>query len=81
MREQIEAQAELTPRLGEILTQLVPGLSAATQSMSNCGQAFRGSERGRADRRPAARSGMRDFLTIDPAMVERVEVLRGATSP
>ena len=82
-REQIETQAELTPRLGEILTQLVPGLSTTTQSMSNYGQTFRGrSAVVLIDGVPqsTARSGMRDFLTIDPAMVERVEVLRGATS-
>jgi outer membrane receptor protein involved in Fe transport len=82
-REQIDAQAELTPLMGPILTQLVPGLSAGTQSMSNYGQSFRGrSVVVLIDGVPqsTSRSGMRDFMTIDPAMVERVEVLRGATS-
>jgi iron complex outermembrane receptor protein len=82
-REQIDAQAELTPRMGDILTQLVPGLSAGTQSMSNYGQSFRGrSVVVLIDGVPqsTSRNGMRDFLTIDPEMVERVEVLRGATS-
>lgn len=82
-REQIDAQADLTPRMGDILTQLVPGLSAGTQSMSNYGQSFRGrSVVVLIDGVPqsTSRNGMRDFLTIDPAMVERVEVLRGATS-
>lgn len=82
-REQIDTQADLTPRMGDILTQLVPGLSAGTQSMSSYGQSFRGrSVVVLIDGVPqsTSRSGMRDFLTIDPAMVERVEVLRGATS-
>lgn len=82
-REQIATQAELTPRMGDVLTQLVPGLSAGTQSMSNYGQSFRGrSVVVLIDGVPqsTSRNGMRDFLTIDPAMVERVEVLRGATA-
>lgn len=82
-RDQIDAQADLTPRMGDILTQLVPGLSAGTQSMSNYGQSFRGrSVVVLIDGVPqsTSRNGMRDFLTIDPAVVERVEVLRGATS-
>ena len=82
-REQIDEQAKLTPQLGPILTQLVPGLSAGTQSMSNYGQSFRGRNVAvLIDGVPqsTSRNGLRDFLTIDPAMVERVEVLRGATS-
>lgn len=82
-REQIDAQEKLSPGLGAILTQLVPGLSAGTQSMSSYGQSFRGRNVAvLIDGVPqsTSRSAMRDFLTIDPAMVERVEVLRGATS-
>ena len=82
-QEQIEAQAKAVPRLGPMLAQLVPGLPAATENLSNFGQNIRG----RAilvlvDGVPqsTSRNVSRDFINIDPAMVERVEVVRGATS-
>lgn len=82
-REQIEEQAKAAPRLGPMLAQLVPGLGAATENLSNFGQNIRG----RAilvliDGVPqsTSRNVSRDFVNIDPAMVERVEVVRGATS-
>lgn len=81
--EQIEAQTKTVPRLGPMLAQLVPGLPAATENLSNFGQNIRG----RAilvlvDGVPqsTSRNVSRDFINIDPAMVERVEVVRGATS-
>lgn len=82
-QEQIEAQTKAVPRLGPMLAQLVPGLPAATENLSNFGQNIRG----RAilvliDGVPqsTSRNVSRDFVNIDPAMVERVEVVRGATS-
>jgi iron complex outermembrane receptor protein len=82
-RGQIEAQTKTVPRLGPALAQLVPGLGAATENLSNFGQNIRG----RAilvliDGVPqsTARNVSRDFVNIDPAMVDRVEVVRGATS-
>jgi iron complex outermembrane receptor protein len=82
-RDQIEAQTRAAPRLGPMLAQLVPGLGAATENLSNFGQNIRG----RAilvliDGVPqsTSRNVSRDFINIDPAMVERVEVVRGATS-
>ncbi|MHB1071298.1 MAG: TonB-dependent receptor [Gemmatimonadaceae bacterium] len=82
-RPQIEEQARIAPRLGQMLAQLVPGLPAATENLSNFGQNIRG----RAilvliDGVPQSttRNVSRDFINIDPAMVERVEVVRGATS-
>ncbi|WP_284352594.1 TonB-dependent receptor [Roseisolibacter agri] len=82
-RGQIEAQTKTAPRLGPMLAQLVPGLGAATENLSNFGQNIRG----RAilvlvDGVPqsTSRNVSRDFINIDPAMVERVEVVRGATS-
>jgi iron complex outermembrane recepter protein len=82
-REQIEEQTKTVPRLGPLLAQLVPGLGAATENLSNFGQNIRG----RAilvliDGVPqsTSRNVSRDFINIDPAMVERVEVVRGATS-
>ena len=82
-REQIEEQTKAAPRLAPMLAQLVPGLGAATENLSNFGQNIRG----RAilvliDGVPqsTSRNVSRDFVNIDPAMVERVEVVRGATS-
>lgn len=82
-RPEIEAQTRTVPRLGPVLAQLVPGLGAATENLSNFGQ----NVRGRAllvlvDGVPqsTSRNVSRDFINIDPAMVERVEVVRGATS-
>lgn len=82
-QEQIEAQTRTTPRLGPVLAQTVPGLGAATENLSNFGQNIRG----RAilvliDGVPqsTSRNVSRDFINIDAAMVERVEVVRGATS-
>ena len=82
-REQIEAQADVAPRLGPILTQLVPGLGAGTESVSNYGQNLRGrTVLVLVDGVPqsTSRNVTRDFVNIDPSMVERVEVLRGATA-
>ena len=82
-REQIEQQTRTVPRLGPLLAQLVPGLGAATENLSNFGQNIRG----RAilvliDGVPqsTSRNVSRDFINIDPSMIERVEVVRGATS-
>lgn len=82
-REQIDDQTKTSPRLGPMLAQVVPGLGAATENVSNFGQNIRG----RAilvmiDGVPqsTSRNVSRDFINIDPAMVERVEVVRGATS-
>ena len=82
-RAQIEEQTKAVPRLGPMLAQLVPGLGVSTENLSNFGQNIRG----RAilvliDGVPqsTSRNVSRDFVNIDPAMVERVEVVRGATS-
>jgi iron complex outermembrane receptor protein len=82
-REQIEEQADISPRLGAILSQLVPGLAAGTETVSNYGQNLRGrTVLVLIDGVPqsTSRNVTRDFVNIDPAMVERVEVIRGATS-
>lgn len=82
-RAQLETQARIAPRLGPMLAQAVPGLAAATENLSNFGQ----NVRGRTllvliDGVPqsTSRNVSRDFVNLDPAMVERVEVVRGATA-
>jgi iron complex outermembrane receptor protein len=82
-RAELEAQSRLSSNLGDLLAQTVPGLGQGVQSGSLFGQSLRG--RGVAvliDGVPqtTTRNVSRDLSTIDPAVVERVEVLRGATS-
>ncbi|HEY9516447.1 MAG TPA: TonB-dependent receptor, partial [Gemmatimonadaceae bacterium] len=82
-RDQIEEQTRAAPRLGALFAQLVPGLGAATENLSNFGQNIRGRELlVLIDGVPqsTSRNVSRDFINIDPAMIERVEVVRGATS-
>ncbi|MFZ5625229.1 MAG: TonB-dependent receptor [Gemmatimonadota bacterium] len=82
-REQVVEQARVTPRLGAMLAQLVPGLGAGTETVSNYGQNLRGrTVLVMIDGVPqsTSRNVTRDFVNIDPAMVERVEVVRGASA-
>ncbi len=82
-REQIEEQAQSTRDLGNILGKLVPGLSPPTQSSSSFGQTLRGRNvLVLIDGVPqsTSRNVFRDFSTIDPSAVERIEVLRGPTA-
>jgi iron complex outermembrane receptor protein len=82
-RDEIEAQAATAHGVGEILGRAVPGLSVGTQSMSNFGQSLRGRNVAvLIDGIPQStlRNVSRDFANIDPAAIERVEVLRGATA-
>jgi iron complex outermembrane recepter protein len=82
-QEDLDRQSAMAEGLGEILGQAVPGLAVGTQSMSNYGQSLRGRNVAvLIDGVPQStlRNVARDFATIDPALVERVEVLRGATA-
>ena len=82
-REQIVEQTRLAPRLGPLLAQLVPGLGAGTETVSNYGQNLRGrTVLVMIDGVPqsTSRNVTRDFVNIDPALVERIEVVRGASA-
>ncbi|PIG90918.1 TonB-dependent receptor [Gloeocapsopsis sp. IPPAS B-1203] len=82
-REQLEQQRRVTRDLGEILGKLVPGLAPPTQSASNFGQSLRGRNvLVLIDGIPqsTSRNVQRDFRTIDPSAIERIEVLRGPTA-
>jgi iron complex outermembrane receptor protein len=81
--DQVRQQTQLTNSLPDALGYLVPGLAPGSQSQSLFGQNLRGR---RAlvliDGIPQAttRNVSRDLTTIDPAAIERVEVIRGATA-
>lgn len=81
--EEIATQEAVSLGLGEILAQSVPGLGVGTGTPSNYGQTLRGrSIAVLIDGVPQSttRNTSRDLTTIDPAVVERVEVIRGATA-
>lgn len=82
--EQIQRQAQLDRNLGSILAKTVPGLSPSTQAISSFGQTLRGRDflvliDGVPQSTPL-RDGARDLNTIDPAVIERIEVVRGGTA-
>ncbi len=82
-REEIAAQAELSSNFGEILGKVVPGLAPPTQSASTFGQTLRGRNLTvLVDGVPqsTSRDAMRLLRAIDPSVVDRVEVIRGATA-
>lgn len=80
----LAVQKTISNNLSEILANTVPGLGFNTNRTSNLGQTMRG--RGilvMIDGVPQStplRNGMRDIRSIDPAAIERVEVIKGATA-
>ena len=82
--EQLKDQIQVSSELQNILALKVPSMSAGTGSSSNSGQTLRG--------RPALvmidgvpqstplRNGSLGIRTLDPATIERIEVIKGATS-
>lgn len=82
-REDLQNQTGLNNNLQNALGKLVPGLGAPTQSISSFGQSLRGRNISvLIDGVPqsTSRNVFRDFRTIDPNAIERVEVLRGPTA-
>ena len=83
-REQIEEQLAITSDHGQILSNLIPSYSPSRQKLSNSGETFRGRAAlfmidGVPQSTPL-RAGGRDGYTIDLSMVERIEVIYGASA-
>ncbi|UAX00114.1 TonB-dependent receptor [Halopseudomonas nanhaiensis] len=81
--EQLQQQFRSGVTLKEALSQLVPGLDAASQGRTNYGQNMRG--RGvlvmiDGVSLNSARNVSRQFDSIDPFNIERIEVLSGANA-
>jgi len=81
---QIEKQATINNSISEILGFTVPGLGPSTNKATNSGQTLRGRSvlvliDGIPQSTPLM-NGNRDIRSIDPAVIERVEVIKGATS-
>ena len=82
--EDIAEQLAHTQDLSQILGNLLPSFSPSRQKMTSAGETLRGREPlymidGVPQSNPL-RNGSRDGNTIDPAMIERIEVIKGPLS-
>lgn len=82
--EALAQDLKITAELQNILSFRVPGLAPTTNSTSNFGQTLRGRTTlvmidGVPQSTPL-RNGALDVRTIDPAALQRIEVVKGATS-
>lgn len=80
----LRLHATVSPNLSNILGLTVPSLGYSSNSTSNTGQTLRGRTPlilidGIPQSTPL-RNGARDMRTIDPSVIERVEVIKGATA-
>lgn len=83
-RKKIEQHLKISPELQNLLAMYVPGMATSTGTSSNSGQTLRG----RAplimiDGVPQStplRNGSLGIKTLDPSAIERIEVIKGATS-
>ncbi|MBU2873015.1 TonB-dependent receptor [Marinobacter salexigens] len=82
-REQLDSQFQTSRNLGEVLAKTVPGMAPASQTLTNFNQSLRGRNLlVLIDGVPqnTNRNISRDLMNIDPANIERIEVLRGASA-
>ncbi len=82
-QEEIARQADLNRDLSSILAKLVPGLSPSTETTSIFGQSLRGRNISvLIDGVPQStnRNAQRDLRTIDPGVIERIEIVRGPSA-
>ena len=82
--KELQTQLNISPNISNILAQAVPSLGFGTNTTSNTGQTLRGRNAlimidGIPQSTPL-RNGSRDIQTIDPSVIERVEVVKGATA-
>ncbi|MES1925839.1 TonB-dependent receptor [Salinisphaera sp. T31B1] len=83
-REQIQQQLGSTSDPGQVLANLIPSYSPSRQKLSNAGETLRGRDPqflidGVPQSNPL-RDSSRDSYTIDLSMVERIEVIYGASA-
>lgn len=82
--KKIQSQTLVNSNIGNILQYTVPSLATSSNQTSNYGQTLRGRPflvliDGVPQSTPL-RNGGRDLQVIDPSSIERVEVIKGATS-
>lgn len=83
-REEIEQQLAVTSDVSQVLTNLIPSYTPARQKLTSRGETFRGREPlfmidGIPQSNPL-RDGDRDAHNIDVSMIERIEVIYGASA-
>lgn len=83
-REDIDRQLAISTDQAQVLSNLLPSYSPSRQKLSNAGESFRGRNPlflidGVPQSNPL-RDGSRDGYTIDLAMVERIEIIHGASA-
>lgn len=83
-RQQLDQQLALTQDLSQVLANLIPSFAPSRQKLTNGGETLRGRKPlylvdGVPQSTPL-RDGGRDGHTIDPAMIERIEVIHGANA-
>jgi iron complex outermembrane receptor protein len=83
-REDLDRQLAITQDLSQILANLVPAFAPSRQKLTSFGESLRGRQPlymvdGVPQSTPL-RDGSRDAHTIDPAMIERIEILHGANA-
>ena len=82
--EDLQQQLAVTRDLSQVLANLIPAFAPSRQKMSSFGESLRGRQPlymvdGVPQSTPL-RDGSRDAHTIDPAMIERIEVIHGANA-
>ncbi|WP_064747727.1 TonB-dependent receptor [Lysobacter antibioticus] len=83
-QEQLRQQLAVTQDVSQVLANLIPSFSPSRQKLTNGGETLRGRKPlylvdGVPQSTPL-REGGRDGHTIDPAMIERIEVIHGANA-
>ena len=83
-RVQLEQQLAVTQDISQVLANLIPAFSPSRQKLTSSGESLRGRQPlymvdGVPQSTPL-RDGARDAHTIDPAMIERIEVIHGANA-
>lgn len=83
-QKDIATQSAISTNLSSILGNVVPGLGTTTNKATNAGQTLRGRQvlvliDGIPQSTPLM-NGQRDLRTIDVNAIERIEVIKGATS-
>ena len=83
-KDALKQQLLISTNIIDVLSSQVPSFSPSRQKLSGAGESFRGREPlylidGVPQSNPL-RNGSRDGFTIDPAVIERVEILFGANA-
>ena len=81
---ELQQQLAVTQDLSQVLANLIPAFAPSRQKMTSAGESVRGRQPlymvdGVPQSTPL-RDGSRDAHTIDPAMIERIEVIHGANA-